>query len=489
MTDTGTVVAGAKATFAGRIVYALSNAALLYVLTGYLLTPGEYGLLYTALAVLGVGTLLAGTGIPKAGARYVTEFLETAGDQVRPVLHRALAFRLLAATLAAVGLVAVHGTVARLVGEPALAPLLVVGGGYLLAHALMGFPRMMFQALNSVQWSALVRAIEGVSRFAFAVTLVALGYGPRGALVGFVLALAVAGFVGLVLFYRRYYVTLPPAGEPEPGLTRRLLEYSVPVSVVRGADVLDSKVDTVLVSALVGVTGAGFYTLARQIAMFVTMPVQSLGFALAPALGDQGASDRHEEAARLYERSVGNALLLYLPGALGLALIARPLVVHIFGTQYAGAVPVLQVLCIFLVVFAVNTLTSNSLDYLGLASMRARARGVTAAMNVGLNLALIPPLGVPGAAIATVLTYSLYTVANVYVIASRLPLDPGWLTRQLLKVAGVTLGVGAAVVLVMPFVTGLPALAAVVTAGVVTWASLSVLTGLVDPRTVSEQLL
>jgi hypothetical protein len=80
-------------------------------------------------------------------------------------------------------------------------------------------------------------------------------------------------------------------------------------------------------------------------------------------------------------------------------------------------------------------------------------------------------------------------VANVYVIASRLPLDPGWLTRQLLKVAGVTLGVGAAVVLVMPFVTGLPALAAVVTAGVVTWASLSVLTGLVDPRTVSEQLL
>jgi O-antigen/teichoic acid export membrane protein len=337
-----------------------------------------------------------------------------------------------------------------------------------------------------VQYSATLKVVTRVGQFGFVVAFVALGFGVLGAFAGYVAGLVVAAGLGAYLVYTRFVGEFEPAAEPAADLSRRLLEYSVPLTATRSANVLDKKVDTLLVGAIAGMTGAGFYAVAKQVSNFASMPAASFGFTLSPALGEQANRENGERAARLYEQSLSYVLLAYVPAAVGLVLVAEPMVRYVFGTDYLGAVPVVQVFAGFVLVNAVNKITTDALDYLGRARARAVVKGVTAVSNALLNLLLIPSYGATGAAVATVTTYTAYTLANVYVIHGELDVGLRRVGRRAGLACLVSVGMASAVVLVLPYVSGVVTLLATVGLGASIWAVLAVASGAVDPDSVRQ---
>jgi hypothetical protein len=121
-----------------------------------------------------------------------------------------------------------------------------------------------------------------------------------------------------------------------------------------GANVLNGRIDTILLSVFRGPTAIAFYTLAKQIADFLVAPAHSLGFGISPTFGEQKANDSEQQAARLYERSLIYTITLYGPAAAGVVLVASPTIKLIFGTDYAGSIPVLQIFSLFVVVRALD---------------------------------------------------------------------------------------------------------------------------------------
>lgn len=482
------IVRGLKATLAGQVVYTVSNAALVLLLTRYLLTPEGWGRLQFALSTLAVLAIFGTLGLPKSVARYVTEYAENDPGQIPHLLARSLAYLLALIGVVAVALVAFNQQLADFLGEPALAPFLLLGVGYVALRNLSTATRIVFQGFNRVDYSALVRAISSASRLAFVVALTLLGFGALGALAGYVAGFAVSVVVGLGLLYVKFYDDIEPADRVADGLSRDLLRYSVPLTATRGANVLDRRVDMVLVGALVNSTAVGYYALAKQIGQFASVPATSLGFTISPAVGEQSAGDRRDRAARLYEESLEFVLLLYVPAALGLAIVADPLVRHVFGTDYVAAAPVVQVFGAYVLVNAVNKITADGLDYLGRARSRAIAKGAMAVANFLLNLALIPIMGVVGAAFATVVTYTVYTGINVYTIHDELSLRLGRVARRLAGVTAISIGMAAAVVAAMPLVSGVVTLGGVVALGMGVWAALAIGTGLLDVQRIVSLL-
>jgi O-antigen/teichoic acid export membrane protein len=160
----------------------------------------------------------------------------------------------------------------------------------------------------------------------------------------------------------------------------------------------------------------------------------------------------------------------------------------VFGAAYLPAVPVVQVFALYVVVHTINQITSDGLDYLGRARSRAIAKGVAAVSNVLLNLLLVPMVGVIGAAIATVITHTFYTGANVAVIHSELGLQFRALAVDIGWVTAITVGMGGVVALVTPLVSGPATFAAVVALGGTVWLGLSIASGLIDPRQVRTVL-
>jgi len=479
---------GLKATFGADLVDKLANAALIVVLTRVLLSPEEYGQLNFVLSALGVLTVVATLGLPKSAARYVTEFVETKPGYVPHVITLSATYLAVLVLGVAVATVVFGDSIARLLGTPALTAFVGIGSAYIVTRSATSYCSALFQGFNRVTWSAALSTLTGVGRLVFVTAFVALGFGVAGALVGYLAASLVAAAFGLVVLYRRFYTSFDPADARPDDLRRRLLEYSIPLTATRSANVLNNKIDTLLVGILLNMTAVGYYTIAKQISDFAATPAAAVGYTVSPAIGEQQSGENAERASRLYERSLESVLVLYLPAAAGLFLVANPLVTHVFGTDYQSAVPVVQVFSLFLLVSAVNNVTSDGLDFLGRARSRAIIKTAMAATNAGLNVLLLPIFGVVGAAVATVLTFGVYTAANVYFIHQELSLD----LRALARIAGVvtvvTIGMAAVVWTARSAISGVLTLTGVILLGVTVWFALATLSGILNPREVIQFL-
>ena len=484
MTLADRLASGTKAVFGGNLLGMLAQGGLVLVLTRVFLTPDEYGELNVALSAFGVVVILATLGLPKSAARYVTEFAEQDPGQVPHVLRLSIGYLAGLVAVVAGGTLLLGGPIARYAGTPTIVPFVGLGAAWIAARAFASYFGALFQGFNRVQWSATLKVVTRVGQFVFVVAFVVLGFGVVGAFAGYVAGLLVAAVFGGFVAYTKFYTDFEAAAEPAADLSRRILEYSVPLTATRSANVLDKKVDTLLVGAFTGMAGAGFYTVAKQVSNFASMPAASFGFTLSPALGEQANRQNGERAARLYEQSLSYVLLAYIPAAVGLVLVAEPMVRYVFGTDYLGAVPVVQVFAGFVLVNAVNKITTDALDYLGRARARAVVKGVTAVANLLLNLLLIPIYGATGAAVATVVTYTAYTLANIYVIHSELGVHLQRVGRRLGLACLVSVGMASAVALVLPYVSGVVTLLATVGLGAGIWAVLAVASGAVDPDAV-----
>lgn len=483
-----TLVRGMTAQLAGQTLGAIARGLVILLLTRVFLEPGEYGLLFFAISVLGVAVLVANLGFAGSTARYLAEYRERAPSQVPHVLRTGLRYNLLTISLVGVTLLLVGETVARLLGEPRLAPFLVAGVGYVVFQSLQKYVSLSFQGFNRVTWSAVVGAVRNTSLVVFVVVFLLLGYGALGALYGYVAAAALGTVVGLVVLYRRFYTEYRTSDSREAGLTRRVLGYSVPLTLTQGANVLDRRVDTVLVGFFLGPVSVGFYTLGKQITEFAIIPATSLGFTIAPTYGEQKANEELQRAARIYETTFRHTLAVYAPAAAGILLVADPTIRFVFGTDYLGAVPVLQVFSVYVLLRAIDKITNDGLDFLGRARARAVAKGGTAAANFLLNLAMIPLFGVAGAAIATVLTTGVLVGVEIYIVHGELPLSITRLVRPLGVVGLTTGGMALVVATLLPYVSGVPSLVVVVLTGVVVWAGLAAASGLLDVQQVRSAL-
>lgn len=475
------IIRGLKATLVARVCKMIVNGLLLLLLARVLLTPTEYGLLFLAISIVGVAKMFGDLGLSRSAAYYVTKFKEAEPAKVPSVLRISIQYRLLLLCIVGSVLVLGSGLIASILDEPELAPILVIGAGYLVTLSLHSFVGTIFQGFNRVSLTAVIDIVHNISRLLFVIGFLVLGFGVAGAMSGYLIGALISATIGFVILYVGFYSKYRGA-EPTKTLRNRILRYSVPLTATQAANVVDKRVDTILIGFFLNPVAVGYYVLSKQITEFVLVPAGSLGFSVSPTYGEQKAEGALEQGARIYETTLRYVMLLYVPGAVGLFLVAEPAVQLVFGSDYLGAVPVLQIFGLYVVFHAITNVTTQSLDYLGRAKDRAIAKGVTSIANLLLNVLLIPLYGVVGAAFATVLTYGVYTTVNLYIMQVELPLDSRSVMRSIVPICGISLCMGAVVFWIRPYVSDLPTLILTILSGVVVWAVLAITSGLLNPH-------
>ncbi|ELY42680.1 polysaccharide biosynthesis protein [Natronorubrum bangense JCM 10635] len=238
--------------------------------------------------------------------------------------------------------------------------------------------------------------------------------------------------------------------------------------------------DTVLVGFFLNSTAVGFYVLADQIVQFIETPADALGFTLSPTYGSEKAEGNIKQAANIYETALTQTLAVYIPAAMGVFLVAEPAIIFIFGLEYEGAIIVLQILSIFIILKSVTKITSDGLDYLGRAKSRAYVMTASSILNLILNIILIPHFGVEGAALATVISYSIYTLFNLYLVKIELGVKMERIYSDIIKILFVSIIMAIFVLYLLKYVSGVISLSVVVAFGGLVWLLLSSKFNLID---------
>jgi O-antigen/teichoic acid export membrane protein len=278
------------------------------------------------------------------------------------------------------------------------------------ATVFRGFERFQDEAgLNVAR--ALLTMGAGLGALALSHTIGALG---AGVLAGTSIS-AVAAFV---LFARRYHLVGRGAeGRFDRAVAREAMEQGIPLWLVTLISLLYFRGDVLLMRIFVGDAEIGAYSAAYKIfegAAILPGVILAGAFPpLARAHGDP-ARQRHWERLLL-------ATLVALGAAAGAALYAGAarIVALAYGPGYLRAVPSLRILALAVPLLFLNGALTTILIARNLERRNLMFAVLMLVVNTGANLVLIPRLGGPGAAWATLLTEAALTVCCAVVLRAR----------------------------------------------------------------------
>ena len=383
-----------------KLVSALASFGGVYLFTR-LLGPDDYGRYALILSIMAIIHTLTLTWVEAANYR----FAAIARAEGRLADHHAVVLVLMRRSiLTALVLVALIWWAMRDV--PGYGPALAWLGVLLPLQTCV---QMALEAHRAGQritryvTSACAKLVVGLglgAGFAYA-----FDWGAAAPLVG----LAVAS--GLIAMRESWFLyDASRGGHMEPTMPRAWAAYGVPIAAALVLDLMLSSADRFMIAAWLGEAAVGAYAAGYGVADKTVLLLCAWSALAASPLLMEAYESGGPDAARQASRGFINALILVaLPAATGLALVAKPLSEAMIGPalreEAAEIIP--------WIAFAglLNGLmihyASEAFQLARRTALRAGLVAIPAVLNIGLNAWLIPWLGLMGAVYATLVSYGL----------------------------------------------------------------------------------
>ena len=303
-------------------------------------------------------------------------------------------------------------------GAPLFGPLLFPDlslGLVMLAGALVLTRLIVITAKSCSQGSDDLR---GANRVIFTEELMFLpaygalwGSGVRGysaVVAGLLIAdVASSSFAWARLIRRGFFAR---AARPSLQLTRRVAAYGLRAQVGGLISQLNLRLDYILLSVLTGPAVLGVYAIASKWAELIKI----LGMALTYVLYPQYARDGRARAAAKARWLIPRAGLLTAGAAVPLWLTAGFVIPAFYGSAFGAAITPARIILLGLALEGVAGVITAFLYGVGRPGLNSWAMAAGLAATVVLDLLLIPPFGVVGAAAASATAYGTSTLALVW---------------------------------------------------------------------------
>lgn len=319
-------------------------------------------------------------------------------------------------TLATAGLLAAVTVVA--LPRDRWATVLLIGAFQLLNKLYDGFAAVYVAHERMTTAGALEFTLRAGTAVA-GLLVIAAGGGLLAALAMLPLANLIQSGVGYALVRRDFG---RPRLEPSVAALRTLARDAAPYTLSSILYPLTQRTDVVVLGLLLTASDAGVYNVAYRI-IYLTFFLPFFGGLAVFPIASRLYPHALDDLRRLYQRSIRVTVLLAIPAAAGVWLVAPDIIPLLFGPQFQDSVLVLRILSPLLVLAAFEVVVGPFLTAIDRQAQRTRAEWVAAAANVIGNLALVPAFRLHGSAVAAL-------VSETVMVALFL-----WYGRDLLRTA------------------------------------------------------
>lgn len=204
---------------------------------------------------------------------------------------------------------------------------------------------------------------------------------------------------------------------------RTMLGESIPITLAQIARAATVSVDVLFVRAFRPAEDVGLYAAASRLMIVGLVYIGIYYGTLLPTLVRVAAEGR-TPFVHLLRSTLRRTF--FAGTAIAIVCIALvPLVLPVvFGDEYRGAVPLLQVLIVALLLVGFSGLINHGLIALGRERAYGQLMVVGLVVNVVANLALLPTIGTVGAAIATVMAEVVVLAGGLLLLRSAIATMP-----------------------------------------------------------------
>jgi O-antigen/teichoic acid export membrane protein len=388
--------------FVGNLVVKIGNS-LLFIMVGRLLGPSDAGVFNLGVTYLTITLALSDWGLHELLIREVAPRREESGRY----LINYLVMRFLLAVVAYLALLGLlqfvlpyqpeTKTVIRLLALAVFPEaIFVLCQSLFFAHERLLTPTAAAFVNSGFKLSVglwLLSQTESVENIVWVI--------PVGSLLSLLVFIP-----GLIRLFRRVPQTI--AGRLDIQFSLNQLRDAPGFILISLFLTLDFQLDTFLISLYLTEADIGLYGAAQTIVLGFWLMAAAIRTTIYPLMA-RAYKEKPAQLGAIYRQSHQYLLLIVLPIAAGITLLAGPIVRLVYGDNFEATIPALQIM-IWAVVFAFTNVPNARLI---LVHNRQQAAGwmtgISMVVNVVLNLLLIPRYGIVGAAVSrTIATAVLF---------------------------------------------------------------------------------
>lgn len=231
------------------------------------------------------------------------------------------------------------------------------------------------------------------------------------------------GFITVLMAVTAFKIRKPQFHLQFPKKKKEIIYYSAFIIFSSSIAVLLLDVDKFMIGQYIPIKEAAYYSVAIFIALTVSVPMRAMHQITHPITTNLMAKNKHVELNDLYKRT--SITLQVIGGLIMLGILVNIHQVYLLlPEKYSGGVSVVFIITISkffdLMLGNNNSIIFNSKYYSTVLSL---GLGLVI-IAVGLNMVLIPKYGIEGAAVATLLSIALYSVAKLLFVVLKMKLYP-----------------------------------------------------------------
>lgn len=305
------------------------------IIVARLLGAEDYGLFSLLIFVPSLFIGLIGFGIDSAITRFLAKFrTEGKNPDVGGVIKTGLCFKLAVGIIASIFCFLFSDVLATyLINSPEAGFYIKVASILILFETLFNTLGSIFMGLDNMENNAVMAIIQAVTKFLLSTSLIILGFGVLGALLGHMSGYIFAAAVSVAILTFKLHKNRDDhkAGS---GILKSMLKYGAPLYVSGLLTLVMGQYQIIIMAFLTSKAEIGNF----QVAILFSAAVASLIYpftALFPAFSK--LDPEHGQLSQFFRRSVKYTALLLIPASVAIAVMSKDLVFTFFGLDYGLA--------------------------------------------------------------------------------------------------------------------------------------------------------
>ncbi len=407
--------------------------AIATIFIARLLGSDLYGLFGIVLITPNLIGVFRDWGINSAMVRCTAQFRsEDRESEVRSILVSGIIFEIaLGMALSAISFALSGYLATNIFHRPEITYLIQIASITILAGGLINAATAAFTGIEKMELNSIMLICQSTVRTIIMITLIILGLGTSGAVIGYTVGMIIAGLIGLALVWTQYK-NLPKLNKVKleiKAYTKLMLSYGTPLSLSTIISGFLSQYYAFLLPIfyVANNSAIGNYGIASNFVVLIGFFATPISTMLFPAFSKLNLQKDKETLQNVFQFSIKYASLLVVPAAALVICLAEPAVSTLFGKTYSTAPLFLALLSINYLYSAFGSLsTGNFITAQGKTTFFLHLTLITAAIGLPMGYILILRFGVLGLIVTSLVATIPSFVIELYWIRKHYEVTVDW---------------------------------------------------------------
>jgi O-antigen/teichoic acid export membrane protein len=311
---------------------------------------------------------------------------------------------------------------------PGAKMLLPIAACVLAFDTARDFFSALLRGQERMEWDAYIQILMNGAILAFGFAFLAIRSTPQSLMWGYALG-SLVGTVTAAFIIRSYFKDIFSAFSLK--LVAPFFQSAWPFAVTGALGLLLTNADILIVSWMRNASDVGVYSAAIRIIQVLYLVPVVFQFGTLPVLSRLAGKNPERFRAAL-ENILSFVFLASIPLALGGAILGTQVITLVFGTSFAAGGLSFKILMITMLIDFPASILSNAIFAYDHQRSLIITSAIAGILNVGLDLLLIPPFGIVGSAVGTLIAQG---ASNWYLWHTMNKINPFSVLPRLGKVA------------------------------------------------------